>query len=60
METQVGVELPPVRDSAVRFKVEGAVRVRRGIAGTVVADAATGITDGASTTTSSSSLKNAV
>lgn len=46
---RLGVDLPLVRDPGVRFGVEGAVRFRRGVVGTVVAGAAVGMTDGVST-----------
>jgi hypothetical protein len=45
---RLGVDLPLVRDPGVRFGVEGAVRFRRGVVGTVVAGVTMGITDGVS------------
>jgi len=44
---RLGVDLPLVRDPAVRLGMEDVVRIRRGVVGTV-AGAAVGITDGAS------------
>jgi len=45
---RLGVDLPLVRDPGVRFGVEGAIRIRRGVVGTAVVGVTMGITDGAS------------